>query len=107
MPGQSQVDDARSHRKYHRNQALQQEPRAKARGKYKRPKARMKFLFIQSTEKCPHGQRSREREHDIGNQNSGEQEQTDAGRGAEAGIESRPFAKSPDAKSSGEPTDRQ
>ena len=41
------------------------------------PNARMRFVLVEGSQERPHRQSGRERQHDIGNQDSCEQEESD------------------------------
>ncbi len=85
------------------DQALQQESHAKTRGQEKGPAPRMRLVFVDSAKESPHREGDGKHQHDVGNQDAGEQKQTHAGGHAEAGVKAGAFAERPRAESRGEP----
>src|ERR1700682_5906209 len=66
----------------------------------------MRFLFLQSSQKRPHGQRNRQSEADIGKQDAGEQKQPDARCESQTSIKPRSSSKRPPSDSRSEPAQR-
>ena len=79
LASEKEINDRGADRKNNRDQTFQEQAGAETRGEQKSPEARVRFFVVKGAQKRPHGQGGGECEHDVWNQDAGEQEQADAG----------------------------
>src|ERR1700719_1016986 len=61
LPGHQKIEQSGSHRENRANQTFQQHPSPYAGGENERPALRVRLLFVQGAQECPHRQRDGER----------------------------------------------
>ncbi len=79
LASEKEIDDRGADGKNDRDQTFQEQAGAEACGEEKSPEARVRFFVVNGAQERPHGQGGGEGEHDVWNQDAGEEKQADAG----------------------------